>query len=64
MKATFEFSLPEETEEYEMYRRAPEYSSALRELREWLRQRRKRGATIHLEETWDKFHEICEGLEI
>ncbi len=70
MKATFEFSLPEETPEYGIYHNAPEYISALREFREWLRQQRKHGdITVlgrtyleGLEEVWDKFHEVCEGF--
>ena len=67
MKATFEFSLPEETLEYGIYYRAPEYISALREFREWLRQRRKHGdgsedAYVVLDRVWDRFHEVCEGF--
>ena len=64
MKTTFEFSLPEETEEYEIYRRAPEFYSALREFREWLRKWRKHGhcfsnADQALDMMWDQFHRIC-----
>ena len=62
MKATFEFSLPEDTEEYEMYRRAPEFLGALREFRHWLRQRTKQGVEVHLAEVWDEFQEACEGF--
>ena len=60
MKATIEFSLPEETEEYEMYRRAPEYFRALSEFREWLRGKRKYEPQAGIEQVWDKFHDICE----
>ncbi len=62
MKATFEFSLPEDTEEYEMYRRAPGFFGALKEFREWLRMRRQvQGADYgNMDRVWDKFHEVCE----
>ncbi len=59
MKATFEFSLPEDSDDYEMYRRAPEYHNALCELREWLRAERKSGQR-GLEVVWNEFHEVCE----
>ncbi len=63
MKATFEFELPEQLEEYEMYRRAPEFFGALKEFREWLRMRRVQGADYgNMDRAWDKFHEICGGF--
>lgn len=64
MKATFEFSLPEETDDYIVYHRAPDYHAALSEIREWLRQKRKHGRDdfIPLDTIWDEFHRICEGF--
>jgi hypothetical protein len=63
VKATFEFSLPEEIEEYETYRRAPDYERALRELREWLRGRRKHhDGDTNADDVWYEFHAICEGF--
>ena len=62
MKATFEFSLPDETADYLVYHRAPDYHVALGEFREWLRQRRKHGKDtfVLLDTVWDEFHRICE----
>ena len=62
MKATFEFSLPEETLEYGIYRNALEYISALQEFNEWLRRGKDRDDPAHIDEVWDKFHEVCEGF--
>ncbi len=67
MKATFEFSLPEETLEYGIYHNAPKYISALVEFREWLRRERKDVAgteyvCVVLDRVWEKFHETCEGF--
>ena len=67
MKATFEFSLPEETLEYGIYHNAPEYISALVEFQEWLRREREDVAgteyvCVVLDRVWDKLHEVCEGF--
>lgn len=52
MKATFSFNLPEETEEYETYRKAPQIESFLSGFEEYLRRNRKYGITDDLR---DKF---------
>ena len=41
MKAKFEFDLPEETEDYLLYHRAPAYISLVDEFGRWLRNEHK-----------------------
>ncbi len=61
MKVTFEFSLPEDQDDYKMYQQAPEFHMALHGMYEWLRSQYKHGApTIKVEEVWDVFHRTCE----
>ena len=67
MKATLEFDLPEEAIEHEMYVHAPQMWSALHEIREWLRQKRKHGHDFNtpdaaLDAMWDFFHEATEDF--
>ena len=59
MKAIFEFNLPEETSDFNIYRSAENMKAALKELQTWLRHQRKyaeKKATI--EEAELEFYEI------
>lgn len=72
MKATLEFDLPQDTDEYDMYNQAPEMQHALWSFSEWLRRKYKHespktaGHEEEYEEIKKKFWEIIKdaGIEI
>lgn len=63
MRASFSFNLPEQTEEYELYRQAPEYFGALCDLYLFLRQDYKYGENKYKEVT-EKFWEILKERDL
>jgi hypothetical protein len=58
MKATLEFSLPEEREEYELTSNAGKYHSALWDLREAIRQVVKYGTDEAKVTAWEEVQEM------
>lgn len=60
MKATLEFSLPDENHEYMLTANAGRMASLLHEFVTWMRERRKYGEEkdISYDALWDKFHEL------
>lgn len=71
MKATFEFSLPEEMAEYDDHRRGPTFLAALQDFDNWLRGQVKHGTYTQdgydaLEKTRDQLWEILNdhGVDI
>ena len=65
MKATLEFSLPEEDLEHEMALKGSAYHSVIEELWSWLRslEKYKGVESVSVEEVRDKLHELTRGLE-
>ena len=69
MKATLEYTLPEEEEEFEHATRGAEYFRRLGDIRAWLRSKRKvDGCTVEYDQAitdmWNRFHELTEGLDV
>jgi hypothetical protein len=69
MKATFEFNLPEEREEYEIYARCFEFLRALHSMKEWLRRLRDQDGDTGLDRktidtVWVQFQDFIneEGI--
>lgn len=67
MKAAFTFDLPEDREEYSMYRQAPAMHSALWDMAQEIRQKVKYGDENELV-SWDAirewFNEHTDGVEL
>ena len=66
MKATLEFTLPEDQEEFTHATNGVAYFSALQEMRMWLRGKRKASedSFINLEDVWREFHDLTEGFDV
>ena len=68
MKATLEYTLPEERGEFECAVKALDYLGALQAIREWLRGQRKCDGSAEemevLDKIWVEFHELTEGLDV
>lgn len=69
MKATLEFNLPEENEEFEMKINAGKYYCALEDLREFLRSKLKHGdlppeTEAVYEEVREKFYDVLKDNEV
>jgi len=62
MRATFEFELPEQTEEYNLYRRGPSYVSVIESLDDWLRQKTKYESDQHDEEFLSAIQQVRSKL--
>lgn len=62
MKAKFEFDLPEERAEYDVYRQGPALHSAVWNLLEWIRQKRKHSEeeSVSFDALARKVHEILD----
>ena len=65
MKAILEFNLPEDKEDYELCNKALAMSSAIDEIKDYLRTEYKYGKDkLDIEEVRDRIHEILKDNEI
>jgi hypothetical protein len=69
MRATFSFSLPEEQQEFDIFRKASSYAAAIDALYRYLRGKRKYGELSDAEQlvydqVWDQFHAILSDHDL
>lgn len=62
MKATLEFNLPEDQNEFEMVNNASKTYSVIWDLQQWLRSQIKHATTTMSDDTYDTFEKCREKL--
>lgn len=64
MKWTLEFDMYEDQESFDIYRKAIDYHTALREFREWMKRAMDISPPIKLPTVQDRFFEILNDNEV